>query len=99
VTGGNGDKIAVEFMSEGVAMAITPLRQEIDQLVRDGYRVVAETETSAQLVKPKVFSFVWALIWFLLLGFGLLIYIFYYLAKKDTTVYLSVTPDGSIQRA
>jgi hypothetical protein len=79
-------------------MAMSPLRAEIDRLIRDGYRVVSETETSAQLVKPKAFSFIWALIWFLLLGFGVLIYIFYYMAKKDTVVYLTTGPDGSIQQ-
>ncbi len=73
------------------------LQAEIDRLVREGYRVVSQTETSAQLLKPKVFSFVWAFVWFLLLGFGVLIYIFYYMAKKDKTVYLSVGADGSLQ--
>jgi uncharacterized BrkB/YihY/UPF0761 family membrane protein len=71
---------------------------EIDRLVAEGYRVTAETDRSAQLVKPKEFSFIWALIWFLLLGFGVLIYIFYYMAKKDSVVYLSLSPDGTLTR-
>lgn len=57
--------------------------------VRQGFRVVSQTESSAQLVKPKVFSFVWALLWFLLLGVGLVVYLLYYAAKKDKTVYLT----------
>ena len=80
-------------------MAASPLRLEIDRLVQDGYRVVSETEFSAQLVKPKAFSFGWALIWFLFFGIGVLIYIFYYMAKKDAVVYLTHSPDGSIQRS
>jgi len=73
------------------------LRSEIDRRVRDGYRVVSETETSAQLLKPKVFSFVWALFWFLFLGVGVLVYIFYYMAKKDKTVYLRLSDEGKLE--
>ncbi len=73
------------------------LRGEIDRRVRQGYRVVSETETSAQLIKPKVFSFVWAFVWFLFLGVGVLVYIFYYMAKKDQTVYLRVTEGGRVE--
>jgi hypothetical protein len=80
-------------------MATTPLRQEIDRLVGDGYMVVSETETSAQLLKKKQFAVGWAIFWFLMLGFGLLLYIIYYLSKKDSTVYLMVAGDGTIQRA
>lgn len=72
-----------------------PLQVHIDWYVRQGYRVQSQTETSAQLVKPKAFSFVWALFWFLGLGVGVLIYLFYYAAKRDKTVYLSVT-DGVV---
>lgn len=74
------------------------LRVEIDGLVHEGYRVVSETETSAQLVQPKPFSFGWAFIWFLLLGFGVLVYAFYYMAKTDKAVYLTVAADGSVRR-
>ena len=66
------------------------LQAQINEYARKGYIVQSQTETSAQLVKPKVFSFVWALLWFLLLGIGLLIYILYYLSKNDQTVYLYV---------
>jgi capsule polysaccharide export protein KpsE/RkpR len=31
-----------------------------------------------QLVKPKKFSFIWALVWFLLFGIGLIVYLLYY---------------------
>lgn len=65
-----------------------PLQQRIDWYVRNGYRVLSQTETAAQLVKPKTFSFPWAAAWFLLCGVGVLVYIFYYASKKDETVYL-----------
>ena len=72
------------------------LQNQINDYVRKGYVVQSQTETSAQLVKPKVFSFVWALLWFLLLGIGVLVYIFYYMSKKDQTVYLYVE-DGNVK--
>ena len=66
------------------------LQTQINEYARQGYIVQSQTETSAQLVKPKSFSFLWAFLWFLLLGIGLLIYIIYYLSKKDQAVYLYV---------
>ena len=74
-----------------------PLQAHIDWLVRKGFRVLSQTGSAAQLVRPKVFEFGWALLWFLLIAFGVLVYIFYYLSKKDETVYLSVQPDGSVR--
>lgn len=38
--------------------ATAPLRDHITEYVRKGYTVQSQAETSAQLVKPKVFSFV-----------------------------------------
>ena len=38
----------------------------------------------------------WATLWFLVFGIGVLIYIFYYMAKTDEIVYLEVGPDGAI---
>lgn len=76
------------------------LEQHIGQLVRHGYRVISRTETTAQLVKPKEFSLLWALLWLgvtlCVFGLGILIYLFYYLAQKDKTVYLEVDPYGQV---
>ena len=36
------------------------LDEQIGQLVRRGYRVTSRTPTTAQLVKPKEFSLLWA---------------------------------------
>jgi hypothetical protein len=57
-------------------------------LTSHGYRVLSQTDQSAQLVKPKQFSFLWCVlgcVLFLPLG---VLYVIYYLAKQDTTVYL-----------
>ncbi len=66
-----------------------PLQDHINWYVQLGYRVVSQTEVSAQLVKPKQFSFIWALLL-------VLIYFFYYMSKKDETVYLTVGADGRV---
>lgn len=68
------------------------LEDRIQYYVRRGYRVVNRTETTAQLLRPKTFSFVWASFWFIFgLGFGIFFYLFYYLAKQDSTLYLPPT--------
>jgi hypothetical protein len=69
------------------------LSKEIQKYVRKGYRVANQTATTAQLVKPKGFSCFWALAWLFVFGVGLLVYIFYYLSKKDKILYLSVEGD------
>lgn len=49
-------------------------------------------------MKPKVFSFVWALLWTLVALVGLLAYIFYFLViKKEKTVNLTVGDDGCVK--
>ena len=54
------------------------LQREIAKYMRKGFRVVSQTDTTAQLMKPKSFSFLWAFLWFLLFGFGLIVYLLYY---------------------
>src|SRR6185437_8101191 len=66
------------------------LQAEIDRYVRQGYRVVSQTDTAAQLVKPKTFSFFWAVVGFLVL------YVLYYLSKHDRVVYLTVDATGKV---
>ncbi len=73
------------------------LSDQIHKYVRQGYRIMQQTEMTVQLVKPKRFRFLWATFWFLFLGIGLLVYIFYYLAKKDDILYLEMLQDGKIR--
>ena len=72
------------------------LSAEIARRTGQGWLLVSQTDSEAQMRKPKQFSFVWAFIWFLLLVFGLLIYIIYYMAKKDELVYIRVQ-DGVLR--
>lgn len=62
-----------------------------DNFMSEGYLVVMRTENQLQMVKKKKFSFFWAFIWLLFWGFGLLVYLFYYMAKDDKKI--SVTLD------
>lgn len=63
-----------------------------------GYRVVSRTDTTAQLTRPKQFSCLWATLWFLLFGIGLLVYVFYYMSKRDDVVYIEVDDWGKVRR-
>lgn len=74
------------------------LEREVAAYSRRGYRVIAQTDTTAQLVKPKQFSFLWATVWFLMFGIGLLVYLFYYWSKQEEIVYLVVDERGHVKR-
>jgi hypothetical protein len=73
------------------------LEAEIEAYAQRGYRIVTRRTTSAQLLKPKVFSFFWAFAWFLVFGVGLLVYLIYFAAKQDSVIHLSVSEDGEFQ--
>lgn len=72
------------------------LQDQIAKYSRKGYEIVSQTDSTAQMRKPKTFSFLWAFLWFLLFGVGILVYIFYYMAKKDTIVFVEVGEEGRI---
>lgn len=83
------------------------LQDNIDQLVSAGYRVVSQTDTTAQLVKPKSFSFAFWFILCLLVAAILGVYgfvgalvtaVLLYLAEKDSQVYLALQSDGRVTR-
>jgi hypothetical protein len=61
-----------------------------------GFFVRLRTQTTAQLVRPKKFSFIWALLWFLLFGIGIIVYFIYYAAKSDEGIYLQVDEYGNV---
>lgn len=74
------------------------LEAEVQRFVAQGYRVAARSPTTAQLVRPKTFNVVAAVLWLLVLLVGLLIYLLVYAAQSDDAVYLTVGPDGEIAR-
>lgn len=74
------------------------LQKEINGYLNKGFRVQSQSETTAQLIKPKKFSFLWAILWFFVFGVGLILYLLYYLSKKDQAVYLEVSEAGQVKR-
>ena len=61
-----------------------------------GYHVEDRSEFRVTMMRPKEFSFIWALLWFLLFGVGILVYLFYYMGKSDKRVTLEVEEFGRL---
>ena len=74
------------------------LDAEIDRYIARGYFVASRTTTAVQLVKPKAFNLGCALLGFLFLFAGLLLYVLLNVAERDTRLYLSVDEHGVIHR-
>lgn len=72
------------------------LENAIAYYVRQGYRVVSQTENTVQLIKPKQFSLLAAIILVLIYILPFVLYLLYYLAQKDKTVYIVVNDEGKI---
>ncbi len=94
-------KTELEKVDEGKKLSLSEradiLSHEIMKFTNQGFRVVSRTDISAQLVKPKEpFDFLIALLWFLLLVVGLLIYILYHFSKRDEAIYLVVSKTGKV---
>ena len=70
--------------------AHTTLQDTIEDHASRGFTVSSQTETTAQMVRSKEFNLVPALLWFLLFGIGVLVYIFYYMYKSDETIFIRV---------
>jgi hypothetical protein len=80
----------------------------INKLLPYGYRVVSQTDTTAQLVKPKRFNVIGCIAGCILLGFiagiygivGVLaVYLVFYLGASDANVYLQTKDDGTVSRS
>ncbi len=67
------------------------LHTQIRLAAERGFNIISQTPTTAQLVRNKSFSCLIATISFLFFGIGVVIYLFYFLAKRDQTIYLDVT--------
>ncbi len=66
------------------------LKAQIKELTVRGYVVTVQDSTTAQLVRRKQFSCLVATLSFLFFGVGFFIYLFYFLAQRDDTVYLDL---------
>ncbi len=63
----------------------------------NGFEVVDRDRLEIKLFKKKKFSYLSAFFWFLLLGVGLVIYILYYLLKRDDTVTITVEDNYKVK--
>ena len=76
------------------------LQNEIGAYVRNGYHVVSQTDTTAQLIKPKQFGMIWFLAWLFLTFFGAFFYVLYHASiKKEGQAYLQVDELGVVHRS
>jgi hypothetical protein len=86
---------------DSTAGAIDPeaiLQTEINRYVQMGYQVTSQTERSAQLVKPKKFNIILAIVCFTLAILPLVIYLLYYTLKWEHHVQMTVDEEGHITR-
>ncbi len=73
-----------------VRRAPRDLQSQIHLAVQKGFQVVSQTSTTAQLIRKKHFSCLLATILFLLFTLPFIIYLFYFLGKKDDLIYLDI---------
>jgi hypothetical protein len=72
------------------------LDREVMRQIKRGYNVQMRTDTTAQLVKPKQLNFLAALLWFLIAGVGLVVYLLFHWGQREKSVYIEVDPAGKI---
>ena len=73
------------------------LQDQIAKYSRKGFQIVSQTDTTAQMRKPKTFSFLWAFLWLLVALIGILVYLLYYMAKKDEVIFIEVDGEGRVK--
>ena len=70
------------------------LQQAIESRVKQGYIVVSQTDTTAQLTKKRGFS---CFLFTILLILGIIPGIIYLLVRKDKSIYITVDEYGRIE--
>lgn len=82
----------MQMQAENIIQQQETLRRQMVRYMKDGYRVVFQTPTTAQMVKAKRFNWFWFIFWWFSFG---IIYLLYYWGKQDSTVYLTIDPKGN----
>lgn len=67
------------------------LKAQIKELTSKGYAVTVQDATTAQLMRRKQFSCLIATLSFFFFGIGFFLYLFYFLAQRDETIYLDLS--------
>ena len=73
----------------------TILQQAIRHYYDKGFRVVTQTDTTAQMVRKKEFSCLWFVLSIILL-IGWLVYLLWYWSQKDQYIYVEVDDYGKV---
>jgi hypothetical protein len=83
--------------SEIVAIRENTLEKTIAVRQANGWILISKTDRTAQFSKPKKFNWGWFLFWLFtsfFIGFPVLIYLIYYMVKKDEIVSFEVDDNG-----
>lgn len=62
----------------------------ISRYTRKGFKIVSRTQTTAQLVRDNKFSCLIASVTFLFFAIPFFIYLFWYLSKREKTIYIQI---------
>lgn len=90
------EKARLEAQAQLRQARSAPLQQTIESYLRDGFRVISQTDTSAQLIKPRRYDPKWGCLGFLTFGVFWVIGLLVFLLQKDQLVYLSLDASGQI---
>ncbi len=71
------------------------LNRAIQNYQKNGYRLISQTETTAQLYKPKEFNGCLAIILVFLI-IGIILWLILYLTEKDETLFIEVDEYGQV---
>lgn len=72
------------------------LEKQIQNFAKKGFRVLSQTKTTAQLVKPKQFNAIGAFVLLVLFILPLVIYVLSYLGEQDQQLHLAVDRKGAV---
>ena len=85
----------VEFIKNSTFLTLKEKKDIIiDIYSKDGFTVNNLSDTQMQFRKEKTFSLLWAIVWLCVFLVGLLVYIFYYISKRDDIVTVTLDPSN-----
>jgi len=65
----------------------------VTKLAAKGFQLQSRNKTQLQFMRKKQFSLFWSLAWLLVAFVGLIIYLLYYMSKKDDLLTVKLTND------
>ena len=91
VTGETAQKASLETRQ-------VALQEVIGEYLRQGYRVLSQTDVTAQLIKPKQFGILWFILWVLTGALWVFYLIYHFAIKQEAKVYIQVDTYGIVHR-